>query len=153
MWYTGGEYGPYDDGTRNLIAQIGYATSADGVQWTKAKKNPVLSARKLAIPKFEAVISKPGVILLDGKYHMWYSRRVNDARGYRLAYARSSNGADWERVLDDEVIPYSKDGFDSQNLSYPNVIEMGDELWMFYVGNQFGTTGIGLATMKKSALR
>ena len=28
MWYTAGEYGPYDDGTRNLIAQIGHATSA-----------------------------------------------------------------------------------------------------------------------------
>jgi predicted GH43/DUF377 family glycosyl hydrolase len=153
MWYTGGQYGPYDDGTRNLIAQIGHATSTDGIVWTKNKKNPVLSARKNAIPHFEAVISKPCVIMLDGKYHMWYSRRVNDNRGYRLAYARSNDGMNWQRVLDDEVIPYSTDGFDSQNLSYPNVIEMGDELWMFYVGNQFGSTGIGLATMKKSAVR
>jgi len=153
MWYTAGDYGPYDNGTRNLIAQIGHATSPDGLNWTKTRSpNPVLSARKNEIPRFEAVISKPCVVLLGRTYHMWYSRRVNDGRGYRLAYARSSDGIRWQRVLDDNVIPYSADGFDSQNLSYPNVIEMGDELWMFYVGNQFGATGIGLATMKKSAV-
>ena len=45
------------------------------------------------------------------------------------------------------------DGFDSVNQSYPNVIEVGEELWMFYVGNNFGATGIGWASMKKSALR
>ena len=56
-------------------------------------------------------------------------------------------------MLDDNVIDYTPGGFDAVNLSYPNVIEMGDELWMFYVGNQFGATGIGLATMKKSELR
>jgi len=44
-------------------------------------------------------------------------------------------------------------GFGSTNQSYPNVIEKGDELWMFYVGNRFGATGVGWATMKKSALQ
>jgi hypothetical protein len=44
-------------------------------------------------------------------------------------------------------------GFDSHHQSYANVIEQGDELWMFYVGSSFGSTGIGLATMKKSELR
>jgi hypothetical protein len=30
---------------------------------------------------------------------------------------------------------------------------MGKQLWMFYTGNAFGATGIGLATLDKSALR
>lgn len=152
MWYTAGRYGPYEDGTVNLIASIGYATSPDGIAWKK-HSGPVLPAREKAVPPFEAVISKPCVIRLNGKYHMWYSRRTTDGRGYRLAYARSADGIRWDRVLDDKVIDYSPDGFDAINLSYPNIIEMGDELWMFYVGNQFGSTGIGLATMKKSELR
>lgn len=152
MWYTAGYYGPYNDGTTNLIASIGYATSTDGVEWTK-RKTPALAARENAIPNFEAVISKPCVIRLNGIYNMWYSRRTNDGRGYRLAYARSKDGIHWDRILDDNVIDYSPDGFDSKNLSYPNIIEMGDELWMFYVGNQFGSTGIGLATIKKAELR
>jgi predicted GH43/DUF377 family glycosyl hydrolase len=152
MWYTGGEYGPYPDGTRNLIAQIGHAASSDGIHWEKTRPNPVLSARKGDVSPFEAVNSKPSVLLLQGVYHMWYSRRVTDGKGYRLAYARSKDGVRWERVLDENVMPYTAGGFDSQNLSYPNVIEMGDELWMFYVGNQFGATGIGLATMKKAQL-
>ena len=153
MWYTGGEYGPFEDGTRGLIAQIGHATSRDGIEWTKNKSNPVLAARRTAIPQFEAVVSKPTILRLNGVYHMWYSRRVNDGRNYRLAYARSKDGLRWERVIDDHVLEYSSDGFDAKNMSYPNVIEVGDELWMFYVGDQFGSTGIGLATMKRSELR
>ena len=43
--------------------------------------------------------------------------------------------------------------FDSKNQSYPNVVEVGDELWMFYAGNTFGATGVGLAIMKKADLR
>jgi predicted GH43/DUF377 family glycosyl hydrolase len=153
MWYTAGDYGPYDDGTRNLIAQIGHATSSDGLTWVKSKPNPVLAARKNAIPRFEAVISKPCVLRIGGKYHMWYSRRVNDGKGYRLAYARSTDGRNWERVIDENIFDYTPGGFDSENMSYPNVIEAGGQLLMFYVGNRFGATGIGLATMKKSELR
>ncbi len=152
MWYTAGKYGPYDDGTRNLIAQIGHATSHDGIHWTKTKSNPVMAARQKAVPHFEAVVSKPFVLQLGGKFHLWYSRRVNDGRGYQLAYARSNDGLRWERILDDNVMPLTAGAFDSENTSYPNIVEMGDELWMYYVGDRFGSTGIGWATLKKSDL-
>ena len=83
---------------------------------------------------------------------MWLSVYRMEGKGYRLGYARSKDGVSWQRSFDKEILPLTPDGFDSVNQSYPNVIEMGDELWMFYVGNSFGATGIGWATMNKSGL-
>ncbi len=74
-------------------------------------------------------------------------------RGYRLNHARSEDGIHWEREFGKTVLPLSEEGYDTKNNWYPCVIEIADELWMFHVGNAFGATGIGLATMKKSALR
>ena len=93
------------------------------------------------------------VLRLNGKYHMWLSVFCMEDRGYRLEYAVSKDGVLWERSFDQEVLPPTSGGFDSVNQSYANVIEQGEELWMFYTGNGFGRTGIGLATLRKSDLR
>ena len=73
--------------------------------------------------------------------------------GYRLGYARSADGVHWERSFSDDILELTPGAFDSKNQSYPNVVEVSDELWMFYAGNTFGATGVGLATMKKADLR
>jgi hypothetical protein len=152
MWYTaGGRYemiGPI----KRAIANIGYATSTDGIQWKKSPA-PILTPRERAVQPYEAVVSKPSVLRLNGKYHMWLSVFCMEDRGYRLEYAVSKDGVLWERSFDQEVLPPTSSGFDSVNQSYANVIEQGEELWMFYTGNGFGRTGIGLATLRKSDLR
>jgi predicted GH43/DUF377 family glycosyl hydrolase len=157
MWYTAGErYAILDwisPGFKRGIVHIGHAVSRDGVEWVKSQK-PVLSPRLDAVKSYEAVVSKPGIILLNGTYHMWLSVfTMQEGGGYRLNYARSRDGLAWERFADEEVMPLTPGGFDSNHQSYANVIEQDDDLWMFYVGNTFGATGIGLATVKKSELR
>jgi predicted GH43/DUF377 family glycosyl hydrolase len=157
MWYTAGErYAILDwisPGFKRGIVHVGHAVSRDGVDWVKSQK-PVLSPRLDAAKPYEAVVSKPGIILMNGTYHMWLSVfTMQEGGGYHLNYARSRDGLAWERFADEEVMPLTPGGFDSNHQSYANVIEQGDELWMFYVGNTFGATGIGLATMKKSELR
>jgi hypothetical protein len=64
----------------------------------------------------------------------------------------SKDGVNWERFADEEILPLKPKGFETKTQFYPNVIEMGDELWMFYAANVPGGTGIGLATMPKSEL-
>ena len=157
MWYTAGErYAILDwirPGFKRGIVHIGYAVSRDGIEWVKSKK-PVLSPRLDAVRSYEAVVSKSGITLMNGTYHMWLSVfTMQDGGGYRLNYARSKDVLHWERFTEEEIMPLTPGGFDSDHQSYANVIEQGDELWMFYVGNTFGSTGIGLATMKKSELR
>ncbi len=156
MWYTAGErYAILDwlsPGFKRGIVHLGHATSRDGINWVK-DRCPVLSPRLDSVKPYEAVVSKPSVLRMNGRYHMWFSVfSMGNPAGYRLNYARSDDGISWQRFAAEEVLPLSPDGFDSKNQSYSNVIEVGDELWMFYVGNDFGATGIGLATMKKSAL-
>jgi hypothetical protein len=153
MWYTAGErYQMVGDVYRGIV-HIGMARSKDGISWEKFPE-PALRARLDAVPEFEAVVSKPSVLIIDGVYHMWFSIfDMRKTKGYRLGYARSTDGVHWQRSFDKEVLPLTPDGFDSENQSYPCVIDMGQQLWMFYTGNTFGATGIGLATLDKSALR
>ena len=154
MWYTAGERYIRLLGQQRGIVHVGLATSRDGLSWRRHEK-PALSPRLDKVAPFEAVVSKPCVLKLNGTYHMWLSvyQMGENRNGYRLGYARSKDGLTWERALDKEILPLTPGAFDSAHQSYPNVIEMGDELWMFYVGNSFGSTGIGLATMKKKELK
>jgi len=159
MWYTAGErYVKFGEVSRGIV-HVGYGTSEDGIDWRKSEQT-ALSPRLDTVQPFEAVVSKPSVILVGKTYHMWFSvysmaLEADSAGrgGYRLAYARFRDGLSWERFENREILLLSPDGFDSRTQSYPNPIKMEDELWMFYVGNDFGSTGIGLATLKKSDLR
>lgn len=151
MWYTAGErYQMVGDVYRGIV-HVGEARSVDGVNWVKYPQ-PALRARLDKVKAFEAVVSKPSVILIDGVYHMWFSVFEMGRHGYRLAYARSSDGINWERSAQ-EVLSLTPGEFDSTNQSYPCVIDVGEQLWMFYAGDSFGDTGIGLATLDKSQLR
>ena len=152
MWYTAGErYQDIGDLHRGIV-HIGMARSENGIDWIKYPR-PALSPRLDSVQPFEAVVSKPSVVVIDGVYHMWFSVFAMDDTGYRLGYARSSDGLNWQRAADKEIIPLTPGGFDSKNQSYPFVLDMGSQLWMFYTGNSFGSTGIGLATIEKSQLR
>ena len=178
MWYTAGEkYVHFGKRIRGIV-HLGVARSQDGITWEKFKE-PAIRARMEAVDPYEAVTSKPAVLHVDGIYHMWFSvykmapgtipsadfetpnqgggnaqpKPTTSEAGYRIEYARSTDGIHWERFADQPVLPLTPSGFDSKNQSYPSIIEMGDQLWMFYTGNDFGKTGIGLATMDKSALQ
>lgn len=153
MWYTAGERYEPINGRKQTIIHIGHATSKDGVAWIKTSSpNPAVAARQDQTTPYEAIVSKPCVLIKDGVYHMWFNAYLLDGKLYRLRYARSEDGLHWKRCVDQQVLPLTPGAFDSENQSYPDVIEVGDELWMFYAGNRYGATGIGLATMGKSGL-
>lgn len=161
MWYTAGER--YSEVTYHIngvgdfyrsIVNIGMARSNDGIEWEKLPQ-PALRPRGDAVPdQYEAVVSKPCVLLIDGVYHMWLSvgsMQGKGYRGYRLGYATSTDGVNWKRYYE-QILPPTPGAFDSENQSYPMVVDMGKQLWMFYVGNSFGDTGIGVATLDKDKL-
>ncbi|MEJ1961733.1 MAG: hypothetical protein WDO56_09375 [Gammaproteobacteria bacterium] len=180
MWYTAGErYVRFGERNRGIV-HVGAATSTDGIHWTKAAR-PAIAARLDTVDPYEAVLGKPNVVKIDGVYHFWVSvycmppgakpsrgesyRSDSDADrshwqqitrqelGYHIEYARSVDGVTWQRQAGQPVMTLTPGEFDSKNQSYPMVIDMGTQLWMFYVGNEFGSTGIGLATLDKSELR
>jgi len=145
LFYIAGKKWVLDDGKPEPVYRIRMATSKDGINWKKHGKDLI----KTKIEKNEAQAS-PDVIYYQGKYHMFfcyrYSTNYRNKRGYRIGYASSDNLIDWVRDDKKVGIDISKNGWDDESIAYPHVFELDGNLHMFYLGNQVGRYGFGLAT-------
>jgi predicted GH43/DUF377 family glycosyl hydrolase len=87
LWY-GGVYETWN--FSKVKANIGYATSSDGIHWTKHPDNPVL---RYTEEWEQRVITMPTVILDQGMYKMWYvglkylGESFEEGWIYQLGYA------------------------------------------------------------------
>ncbi len=128
---------------------IKYAESRDGIVW---KREGVVAVDYKS--EDEGGIVKASVIKVKGKYLMWYSYRketryrINRARGYRIGWAESKDGLKWKRMDEKVGIQLSASGWDAKMQCYPHVIKVGKKWLMFYNGNGFGQSGIGIAEAK-----
>jgi hypothetical protein len=147
MWYCSGTNWHEVNGKLEHTYDIKYATSDDGLNW-RQNNQPVIIQKD----KFEA-ITKPTVIEIGGKFHMWYCYRGTfDFRGgsdaYKMGYADSLDLVTWKRQDHLAGIDLSQDGWDSEMIAYPATIKIGNETFMFYNGNSFGKKGFGYAQLK-----
>ncbi len=83
-----------------------------------------------------------------GIYKMWYSIRTI-SKGYRIGYAESGDGIDWTREDNQVGIDVSEEGWDSEMICFPAVIDANGKIYMFYNGNGFGRTGFGVAILEE----
>ncbi len=130
MWYTGKSGG----GIIGTLA-IGYATSADGITWTRQNSsNPVLTggaswaARGVGVP---AVI-KDGVI-----YKMWYTGYVTtqDTTNSSIGFASSSDGIAWVPYAGNPIISTGLvSGWEGRGVGGPAVINDGGAYKMWFSG-------------------
>ncbi|EHA1124987.1 hypothetical protein FG475_07570 [Vibrio navarrensis] len=140
MWHWFGTKWIDIEGKPFIDYHIGYAESIDGLQWDM-KSEPCLWPIQ---EKGEFAVARPCVIKLRNIYHMWYSVRLEKVM-YRIAYATSSDGRNWNRHEGDIGLNVSEHGWDSQMVCYPAVIKIKNRLLMFYNGNNNGETGFGVA--------
>ncbi len=130
------------------IYNLKYAESKDGIHWNQTGKVAI------ELEKGEGGLVSASVIKQNGVYRMWFGKRKdsdyrnNVQNTYRIGYAESENGIDWERKDEEAGIELSHKGWDSEMISYPNVIKRQHELLMFYNGNGFGKSGFGYASKK-----
>ena len=112
MWYTG--IGP------SQSAQIGLATSPDGVTWTKHVQNPVL---RLGSTTLDASgVARPAVLFDGSSYRLWYTALGSDNTS-RIGYATSSDGVLWKRHFDELMLePGGSDEWDSLAVTQPAVV-------------------------------
>jgi sucrose-6-phosphate hydrolase SacC (GH32 family) len=78
LWYTG------YDGTREGIKRLGYATSADGIAWTRHKDNPIYT---------QHWVEDMSVIPRDGVFHMFAEGKDDQAQ-----LLTSPDGVKWQRA-------------------------------------------------------
>lgn len=145
MWYVAGSNWIDVDGKSMPVYDIRYAESEDGVSWP--------SEGTVHIPITEPdehgfgrpyVIPKPG-----GGYRMFYSVRRRSLRAYRLGYAESRDGHVWQRMDDRLNLDVTPGGFDSEAIMYAAPIQVGDRLYVFYNGNDFGREGFAVAVLEE----
>jgi hypothetical protein len=150
LWYIAGRKWKVVDGRAEPVYKIRMATSLDGLSWKKIDKDLITSR----VEEDEAQAS-PDVFFANGKYHMFFCYRYSShfrtkKNGYRIGYASSSNLIDWYRDDAKAGIDVSVDGWDAQMVSYPHVFELDGKTYLFYLGNQVGRYGFGLAVLDGS---
>ncbi len=162
MWYSG-------FGSTGAIEGIGYATSPDGITWTRVpgtagtawpNRNAVLVERGGADDFDQDYIVAPSVVIDEATpslpcengrtsgrcYRMWYEG-INNTSAYVFAigYAVSPDGVNWTRI------PGNSGGgavfarinnftdFDSNSVGVPTVIKDGALFRMWYEAKSYAT--------------
>ncbi len=142
MWYVSGDNWITVDGRPYPQYRIRYAESSDGHSWS--------SSPRICIDfedPAEFGFGRPWVVRDGPIYRMWYSIRSRGAP-YRLGYAESGDGIEWERMDSKVGLTTSESGWDSEMVCYPCVVDVDGHRYMFYNGNQHGSTGFGMAVLE-----
>ena len=149
LWYASSTGWTVVHGKPEPLYQIKYAESADGRTWVR---NNVACLEY----SFEGEANaRPCVRKENGRYRMWYcfrgsvDYRTDKRQSYRLGYAESFDGVQWERRDNDVGIKRSEDGWDSVMMEYPYVYEHRGRKYLLYNGNGFGETGFGYAILEE----
>ena len=145
LWYIAGSSWTTINGKQLPVYDIRYQESANGIQWEREGEivMPIEHPDEHGFGR-PTVISKS-----DGGYSMFFSVRCRKRMAYRLGYAESVDGKNWERLDDQLNLDISKNGFDNQAIMYAAPIEINGVLYLFYNGNDFGKSGFGLAELQK----
>ncbi|MEK7787728.1 MAG: cohesin domain-containing protein, partial [Chloroflexota bacterium] len=125
MWYAG----------RNAAGTyaIGYATSGDGVIWTKHAGNPVLTIGGLGAWDSQ-IVREPSVVKDGGgTYHMWYAGTDNWPR-FNIGHATSPDGIAWTKDSANPVLVGTAGQWDANETYAPSVVMNGGVFEMFYSG-------------------
>lgn len=147
LFYIAGSKWIPNNGRPEPVYKIRMATSADGLNWKKENRNLIENT----LEEDEAQAS-PDVFFYQGKYHMFFCYRKSlnfrgKDGGYRIGYASSDDLLHWEREDSKAGIDISQSGWDSEMVAYPHVFELDGKIYMFYLGNQVGRHGFGMAEL------
>jgi hypothetical protein len=149
MWYISGVRWTEVDGKFEPVYVIKYGSSRDGVAWDRPNHLCVKPAHD------REAFSHPTVIRHSGLYRMWYCCRdsvdYRDGAGaYRIGYAESADGLDWNRMDEVGGLDVGQAPWASTMTSYPFVTQIDDRVVMFFNGNGFGRSGFGYAVLEEN---
>ncbi|MBS1490475.1 MAG: hypothetical protein JSS93_08105 [Bacteroidetes bacterium] len=124
-----------------------YATSQNAIDWNT-------TGEIIIQPENEFIAHcKPAIIEKDGVYHLWFSKRGSHnfrnagETAYKFGYAYSTDFINWIRDDSKVGISVSDNGWDSEMICYPHIVEVDGRYLMFYNGNGFGKSGFGYAEL------
>jgi len=129
--FEAGVYKMWYQGCLGTLCGIGYATSSDGIGWTRFPGNPVLAPDAAG---WDQTLGGP-VVVHDGTlYRMWYAG--NGPLAIQIGYATSPDGTTWTRYGNAPVFMGLR-SWDSAATSTPVVIKVGFQ-WVLYFSGHSG---------------
>jgi predicted GH43/DUF377 family glycosyl hydrolase len=137
LWYRGGSL---------TGGAIGFATSPDGLAWTKF--DPAITGGSGG---WDTTPYHPEVIFDGLKYHMWYSGCNPADDVCQVGYATSTNGTQWTRK--GMMLPQGAAGaWDDGSADHAAVLQVGNSLKMWYSGFDGTSYRIGYASASATVL-
>lgn len=136
MWYSGTSF------TRNS-KDIGFATSKDGINWSRYVSNPVMRNSDFGYWDYER-INAPSVLYDrdENIWKMWYAGYASYFSGFGIGYATSTDAINWSRHPTNDVTPGLvfeatgiADDFDGYSVFSPEVLKINGKYHMWYAGN------------------
>lgn len=130
-----------------ILYKIKHATSKDAIHWNKDGKTIIEDDTN-------GGVVAPTVFKIEGKYIMLFGYRPafeedGSTGRYKVGYAESKDLINWIRDDNKAGIEASDEGWDSEMVCYPHVVEVEGKYVMFYCGNGFGKGGFGYAELIK----
>jgi len=137
MWYSGGEQYEPD--------AIGYATSPDGLHWTKDSGNPIVRPNPTAVWE-QARVTAAQVLRFGDWFYMFYIG-YRDIDHAQIGVARSRDGVTgWERNPQNPIIRPGQGAFDQDACYKPYAVFDGHKWLLWYNGRHGWLEQIALAT-------
>jgi len=135
MWYSGGEQYEPD--------AIGYATSPDGLTWTKHEANPVFkSDPDVAWEKQKVTACQ---VVKQGDWHLMFYIGFRDVDHAQIGLARSKDGVrNWQRHPANPIVRPGPNKWDHDACYKPYAIFDGRKWLLWYNGRRGGDEQIGL---------
>lgn len=133
-WWSKGESRPYPSYGIRVVR------SRNGIDW----QGDECFALTPEAESGEFGFGRPWVVK-DDIYKMWYSIRTVPGPTYRIGYAESADGSDWERKDHLAGIDVSDEGWDSEMVCYTAIVDLPIGRIMLYCGNGHGKGGFGWA--------
>ncbi len=137
IWYSAGE--------QNEPNAIGYATSPDGLAWTKHEANPIF------VPDPKSNWEKHKVtacqVIRLGAWHVMFYIGFRDEPTAQIGIARSKDGIiGWQRHPANPIVRVGKDKWDHDACYKPYAVFDGTKWLLWYNGRRGGLEQIGLVT-------
>ncbi|MBI5831051.1 MAG: discoidin domain-containing protein [Armatimonadetes bacterium] len=136
MWYSGGDQYEPD--------AIGYATSPDGIAWTRLPANPIFAADPKRVWEQHKVTACQ--VVRQGDWHIMFYIGFEDEHLARIGIARSRDGiTGWQRLATNPIIGPTPDTWDASACYKPVAILDGTRWLLWYNGRRESVEQIGLA--------
>lgn len=140
MWYTGKSA---SDSQSSQISRILYATSFDGITWTKWPSAVLAPANPNAWDS--GSVFSPAILYDGTNFGMWYSGLNQSYINSGIGFATAPDGATWTRSSANPILrPDSPGSWDSAGVEQPSILTVNGYM-LYYDGFSIGVRAIGLA--------